>query len=174
MTVAPAREATSPLEQRLADPAVADALASLLDHAELVAVLLEGLDQLVARSEVIGDSVLAGVTEVREAIAGADLPLARDVDVPRIVETTTRLVQSDLLDPAAVDTISLLARGLVRGGDDFVADPVPVTGVLSLGKVLKDPDVRRALSYFATVAKAVGRELDGPAGSRAASGTSAG
>ena len=160
MTVAPALDAADPLEQRLADPAIASALASLLDHAELVAVLLEGLDQLVARSEVIGDSVLAGVTEVREALSGTDRPLVLDVDLPRIADTATRLVQSDLLDPTAVDTISLLARGLVRGGDDFAASPVPVTGVLSLGKVFKDPDVRRALSYFATVAKAVGRELE--------------
>jgi len=136
MTVTAVREGTSnELLERLQDPQVAQALVALLDRAELLAVLVEGLDQFVARSEEIG------------------------VDLPRIVDTATRLAGSDLVDPAAVDQISLLARGLVAGGEAFAERPVPVQGLLSLNRILRDPDVRRAVSFLATVAKSLGQEL---------------
>ena len=61
-----------------------------------------------------------------------------------------------------VASIRVLARGLVQGGEDAATRPVEVNGPLSLLKLLKDPDVNRAISYFATVARAIGRELDKP------------
>jgi uncharacterized protein YjgD (DUF1641 family) len=53
----------------------------------------------------------------------------------------------------------VLARGVGRGNAEFAASPVAVGGIFSLGKLLKDPDINRALSFAATVAKAVGQEL---------------
>ena len=53
------------LAEQLKDPAVVGSLLTLLDHADLLAVLVTGLDQLISRSEVIGDSVLGGIAELR-------------------------------------------------------------------------------------------------------------
>ncbi|HRK46199.1 MAG TPA: DUF1641 domain-containing protein [Nocardioides sp.] len=160
MTVTAVREGTSnELLERLQDPQVAQALVALLDRAELLAVLVEGLDQFVARSEEIGDAVITGVAELRETVAANSRLSEIEVDLPRIVDTATRLAGSDLVDPAAVDQISLLARGLVAGGEAFAERPVPVQGLLSLNRILRDPDVRRAVSFLATVAKSLGQEL---------------
>ncbi len=165
MTLAPAQETTgisaahAALSARLDDPTIAGALSSLLDRADLLAVLLDALDGFIGRSEVIGNSLADGFTELRSTMAGNENLQKAGADIPRILDTATRVVSSDLLDPAAVDRISVLARGLVRGGDKFDADPVSVGGPLSLLKLLKDPDINRAISYFATVAKAVGQEI---------------
>lgn len=184
MTLAPTREeaAQAALGARLHDPAVVSALVSILDHADLLAVLVEGVDGLVARSEVIGSSLLGGVTELREAVEGnttlreADIDLAALVDAAAILASVLpkaapgmaaavesgaidKLFSSGIVDDEAVDRVATLAQGLVEGGRKFTSDPVPIGGALSLLKLLKDPDINRALSYFATVAKAMGVEL---------------
>jgi Protein of unknown function (DUF1641) len=181
--VAPAQP--DALGERLADPRVANALASLLDHADLLAVLVEGLDQLVSRSEIIGDSLLENITDLRSTVENSPGIKDSGVGVQEITESAAslaavlpraapgmvaavesgaidRLLGSDLVSPEAVDQIAVLARGFARGKDDFANRPVEVGGLLSLPKLLKDPDVNRALSYFATVAKAVGQELAKP------------
>ena len=173
------------LQARLADPQVANALASLLDRAELLAVLVEGLDQFVARSEIIGDSLLANITDLRTTVenspglkdsgisfqevteSAASLAAVLPKAAPGMVAAVEsgaidRLLASDLVSPAAVDQVAVLARGFARGKDDFANRPVEIGGALSLMRLLKDPDVNRALSYFATVAKAVGQELANP------------
>ncbi|MEZ5093479.1 DUF1641 domain-containing protein [Nocardioides sp.] len=173
------------LADRLADPQVANALASLLDHADLLAILVEGLDQLVSRSEIIGDSLLANITDLRTTVENSPGLKGSGVGVQEVAESAAslaavlpkaapgmvaavesgaidRLLGSDLVSPEAVDQIAVLARGLARGKEDFANRPVEVGGLLALPKLLKDPDVNRALSYFATVAKAVGQELAKP------------
>lgn len=183
MTLSPDREdAHAALNARLTDPRVANSLASLLDHADLIAVLVEGLDQFVARSEIIGDSLLAGITELRSTLennpalkdSGVDLQAVTDAGVSlaavlpqaapgmvRAVESGAidRLLASDLVSPEAVGQVEILARGFARGQEQFDHRPVEIGGPLSLLRLLKDPDVNRAISYFATVAKAVGQEL---------------
>lgn len=188
MTLTPTREAAaqSAISARLDDPAVAAALLSLLDHAELVAVLLDGVDGFVARSETIGDSLMDGVSELRAKVrsstalqdAGVDLAAITDAGIslaavlPKaapgmvsVVETGAidKLFSSDVIGSDAVDQVATLARGLVAGGRAFNQQPVQVGGALSLLKLLKDPDINRALSYFATVAKAMGQQLAAPA-----------
>lgn len=186
MTVTPdPTTAQSALSARLNDPQVANSLASLLDHADLLALLVEGLDQLVARSEIIGDSLLSNITDLRSTVennpalkdsgvsmqelteSAASLAAVLPKAAPGMVSAVEsgaidRLLSSDLVSPAAVEQIAVLARGFVRGKDEFASRPVEVGGPLSLVKLLKDPDINRALSYFATVAKAVGRELGNP------------
>lgn len=170
MTLAPAPEipvgeapvpsaAQLALADKLNDPVVAGALTSLLDRADLIAVLIDSLDGFIARTEVIGNSLADGFTEMRTTVAGNESLQKVSADVPRILDTATRLVSSDLMDPAAVDRISVLARGLVRGGDTFERNPVEIGGALAMLKLLKDPDINRAISYFATVAKAMGQEI---------------
>lgn len=172
--------AAAAIAERLNDPLVAQSLASLLDHVELLSILVGGLDQLVSRSEVISQSMVEGVDDLRAMAAGnpGDAPVDFGAVVsagrqlagvlpkaaPGMVHAVESgaidtLLGSDLVSTEAVDQISLLARGLVKGGDRFAAQPVQIGGLLALGKLLKDPDINRALSYFATVAKSVGQEL---------------
>jgi hypothetical protein len=189
MTLAPSHEqsAQTSLAARLQDPAVVGALVSILDHADLLAVLVEGMDGLVARSEVIGNSLMGGVTELREAVDGNPTLRDADIDVPALIDAAAtlasvlpkaapgmaaavesgaidKLFSSGILDDEAVSRVATLAQGLVEGGRRFTDDPVPIGGALSLLKLLKDPDINRALSYFATVAKAMGAELAKPTG----------
>ncbi|TIC82614.1 DUF1641 domain-containing protein [Nocardioides sp. GY 10127] len=161
MTVAPPRPEgpAAILASRLDDPQVAASLATLLEHADLVAVLLEGLDGFLARSESIGASLMEAVVDARATVEGNELLGELQVDVPKVAGAAVRLINADLLTPEAVDQVSVLARGLVQGGEDYKAAPIEVGGPLSLLKLLKDPDVNRAISYFATVAKAIGREV---------------
>ncbi len=174
--------ALAALNQRLSDPQVVNSLASLLDHVDLLALLVEGLDQMVARSEVIGDSLVASITELRgssgAATSGVDLAaLVQSASqlaavLPQAAPGIVRLVESGTAEKViattevaaeGLDQIQLLAKGLVQGSEDFDNRPVAVNGVLSAAKLLKDPDIARALSFFATVAKAVGQELAAPA-----------
>jgi hypothetical protein len=183
MSVSPDPTTTqSALSERLADPQVANALASLLGHADLLALLVEGLDQFLARSEIIGDSLLSGIVELRSAVEGnaafkqsgvsvgeltdaaASLAAVLPRATPGIVAAVEsgavdKLLASGVVSAEALDQMELLARGLVRGTEDFSSRPVQVGGLLSIGRMLKDPDIARALSFFATVAKSVGQEL---------------
>lgn len=184
MTLTPTREeaAQAALTDRLNDPVVTAALTSLLDRAELIAVLLEGLDQFVARTEVIGDSLVDGISELRSAVgsnpamrdsgvdlqalaeAGTSLAAVLPRAVPGIVAAVDggvveKLVNSGVLDGPAVDQVALLGQGLARGSREFAEQPIAVGGALSVLRLLKDPDINRAISYFATVAKAIGQEL---------------
>ena len=74
-------------------------------------------------------------------------------------KSTIRLFASGILGAEAVDQVSVLAEGLVRGSRAYAVDPVPVGGLVSLAKLLKDPDISRALSFYATVTKSIGQQL---------------
>ncbi len=183
VTAAPA---TTPAEARLAerlqDPQVLGALTTLLDHADLLAVLVEGMDQFISRSEVIGNSLLAGIQELRDVaqpdpdsarpglaeIAGAGASLASVLPqaAPRLVAAVETGSLDKLLDTAevsaeAMDQMQMLARALIAGSKRFEHQPVEVSGPVSMVKALRDPDVSRAISFFITIAKSVGQELAG-------------
>lgn len=185
MSVTPMRPptATETLAARLEDPEVAAALTTLLDHADLLAVLVEGLSGMVARSETIGASVVDGVKELRETVdastAGQDLDLGAIASAavslaavlpkaaPGMVAAVDsgaidRVLGSGIVSPESVDQVATLAAGLANGSRTFGTDPVRVSGPLSLVRLLRDPDISRALSFFATVARAVGQELAKP------------
>ncbi len=193
MTLAPSRDEAvqAQLSQRLNDPVVAAALTSLLDRAELLAVLLQGLDEMVARSEVIGDNLAGSFNELRTTVQSNKALADSGVDLQALVEAATslaavlpraapgmvaavetgaidKLFASGVISTEAVDQVAVVATGLVRGSSAFATQPVHVGGALSLMRMLKDPDISRALSYFATVAKAIGQEL-GPDASAAPS-----
>ncbi|MDO5627065.1 MAG: DUF1641 domain-containing protein [Mobilicoccus sp.] len=173
----------SELAARLSDPKVAEALTTVLEHADLLAVLVEGLDGLLRRTELIGENV----TDVaREAVSMAvaqpyykdavNLPYTQIATslvevaavVPRAVPgllhfvnsgVIENVIDSDMVTPEAVDAVSVVARGMVRGTDRWRVAPLPVTGPVTLTRLLRDADIQRAISYAACVAKAVGQEL---------------
>lgn len=171
MAFAPSTDTTarSALEARLDDPEVAASLATLLDHADLLAVLVTGLDGFVARTEVIGDSLIDGITELKGvASSSADdsgLDLAGLLDAGRslaaaLPQLTPSIVAA--VESGAFEQVSRLTAGLAEGAKAYETSPVEVGGVFSLLKLLKDPDINRAISYGATIARSLGRELGKP------------
>lgn len=171
MTLAPSREASAQtaLQTRLDDPEVAASLATLLDHADLLAIMVEGLDGFVRRTEVIGESLVDSINELR--VSGDASPVARltgDLDVTALLAAATSLaevlpkVTPPLLaafEGGAPEELAKVGVGVAQGNADFGGQPVEIGGAFSLLKLIKDPDINRALSYFATIAKAIGREL---------------
>lgn len=160
MTMSPPRQAAGQelIAERLSDPKVAASLAILLDHADLLAVLVEGLDGFVARSEVIGDSLIASVGELRSTVLNNEV----GINVGQMIDSVSQVLASDLLKPESLEQLSVLARGMAKGGQQYESAPVAIGGLLSLGRLLKDPDIKRAISFGATLAKAVGQELGAP------------
>lgn len=161
------------LRQKLDDPGVAAALGELLDHADLLALLVSGLDGFIRRSETVSDSLVSGLGELRagsgitaDVIAGIDLAglAASLATLSRLLvgaaPALERLTHSDLIAPDAVDVVSLAGRALADGHARAERDQVSVTGVRALLRLLKDPDVGRAIGFLGEVAKSLGRELN--------------
>ena len=165
-----APDPTAALVARLSDPAVIRALTELLDHADLLAVLVTGLSGLVSRGDTIADNLAEGVGEWRTASSGT-LPSAGEaVELVRalsllsqplvaLVPAMERLLSSDLTGPGVVDVGSLAARAAVRGATEASATQARVSGLRALLRALKDDDVSRALGFVLAIARALGQEL---------------
>lgn len=173
-----APSAADELRARLDDPQVAESLNTLLDHADLLAVLLTGLDGLIRRGDTISDSLSAAVGEIKGPAAafGASLPGSADlksIDLAALAHTlaslTTalvdatptldRLLHSPLVDPAAADVLAELGQALVEGKAANEADPGGPKGIFGIWRVSKDQDVVRGLGFLVQVARAFGRQL---------------
>jgi hypothetical protein len=159
------------LAERLADPKVAASLNTLLDHVDLLAVLVTGLDALISRGDTIADSLADGVSELRAASQQPRMDAARmamtlqqvSALAPPLVEklpVLENLLGSDLADPRVIDVASTAARAIVQGADQAQATQTKITGVRALLRALKDPNVSRALGFVASIAKALGKELN--------------
>lgn len=132
------------LAQRLQDPQVVEALDTILAHADLLALLVEGASGLAERGETLTDTLVEGLRELRTTVEAT--PGAQDLDVQEIAQSGVklagalpratpgmlhfvdsgiidRLVDSEILGPAAVGEISRLSRGIARGAEDYRADP---------------------------------------------------
>jgi hypothetical protein len=133
MPVAQQPDPAQALAERLAEPRTAAAINTLLDHADLLALLVSGLDGLVSRGDTITDSLADGVSE---------------------------LLGSDLVDPKVIEIAALASRAVSTGAEQASRRDLRVTGVVGLVRALKDPDVSRALGFALSIAKALGRELD--------------
>jgi hypothetical protein len=167
------------LIQRLDDPQTASSLAVILDHADLLAVLISGLDGLLRRAEVIGDSLASGVAEVRELSASSNGQRPwPSVDVAALSDAVTRLsasvvdatpaleklLHSPLTDPQTVNVLAEVGEALVEGKRAAAEDPRGPKGVFALMRVTKDPDVSRGLGFMIQIARAFGRRLAPPSG----------
>lgn len=144
VSVMPAAQQPDPgqaLAQRLAEPRTAAAVNSLLDHADLLALLVSGLDGLLSRGDTITDSLADGAGELRAAVLEA-------------------LIGSDLADPKVIEISGLASRAVTAGAEQAARNDLRVTGVVGLARALRDPDVSRALGFALSIAKALGRELD--------------
>lgn len=173
--IAPAVEVPPALVEKLAEPGVAEALTSLLSHADLVAILVEGLDGLVGRGEEISDSLSEGISELHTAAGQSGSPLAAlglaDVDLAALARSLVSFASaapalSSAVNALPADDLAALAagtqpmiRGITRGNEAYASQPVAVGGALSALRLFKDPDINRTITYVATIAKAIGQEL---------------
>jgi hypothetical protein len=162
---------TAALAERLADPRVAASLNTLLDHADLLAILVTGLDALISRGDTITDSLAGGVRELRAAGEQTQTDAARMVTAlqqlsalaPPLLDklpVLENLLGSDLADPRVIDIASSASRAIVKGADQAQATQPKITGIRALLRALKDPDVSRALGFVMSIAKALGKELN--------------
>lgn len=179
VTLSPADQ----LRDRLDDPAVAASLNNLLDHADLLAILLTGLDGFVRRGDAISETLASAVGELRAGardFSGANLPSfdgvaseLRSVDLQALAASLSELasslvtatpalnkiLQSPLVDPRAVDVLGELGQALVEGKTAAAADPGGPKGLFGLWRVSKDKDVNRGLGFLVQVARAFGKRL---------------
>lgn len=182
-TGAPNTKLPPALVDRLADPRVADSLGALLDRLDVVVLLVDSIDGLLAHSETILDSAVESAEEARltldgavadagktpglanvknlnlrdTADAGAQLLLALPEMAPVLLRGFESGAISQLTSDALVEMLHLVSEGSTAGLND--PDPVRVKGALSLARAVKDPDVARALGFFLTIMRAIGRRL---------------
>lgn len=175
MTIEGQLIAPSPVDallSKLEEPRIVAALNDLLEHADLLAILVVGLNGLMRRGDEIGEAFAEAVGELRSATSGAPVPW-ESVDLPKLASSLTTLsgaiadaapaleilLRSDLTDPRVIRVISLLARALLRGAERAKTEPMKSSGVFALMRTLKDDDVSRGLGFLIQVARAFGREL---------------
>jgi hypothetical protein len=160
---------------RLEDPKIASSISLILDHADLLATLIVGLDGLIRRADTIGDSLASGVADARELAASAGgLGPWPKLDLAGLSDTVTRLsaalvdatpaidrlMHSSLTDPQTADILAEVGEALLEGKQAAAADPRGPKGIFALMKVTKDPDVSRGLGFMIHIARAFGRRLD--------------
>ncbi len=157
---------TERLLDRLEDPHTAAALHSLLDNAELLAVLVTGLDGLARKGEVVGDTLAEVLHEVRAAGRSTGLdPMTTSRQLSTLIPTLAaaspainRILDSPIVEPEPIDVLSETAVALVAGLRAAQANQTQV-GARGLYKATKDPDVRRGLGFLVEVARIFGREI---------------
>ncbi|MDY6995878.1 MAG: DUF1641 domain-containing protein [Actinomycetota bacterium] len=163
------------VRDRLDDPRVAAALNTLLDHADLLAVLVSGMDGFVRR----GDDITANLTSAWGELSGSSeqipaLAALRDVDLSQLsaslavlsgglVKATpaiNTLMNSSLTDPQGAEVVAALGDALVSARRSAPAAP---RGLRGLWKTLRgaanDPDVTRGVSYLVEVLRVFGRKV---------------
>lgn len=170
------------LVARLDDPRVASSISLILDHAELLATIIVGLDGMLRRADVIGDNLASGLAEVRELASNGQPPWP-SVDLAALSDTVTRLssavidaapaidrlMHSPLTDVKTADVLADLGEALLEGRQAAEADPRGPKGLFALMRVAKDPDVSRGLGFMIHIARAFGQQL-APSGTPPASG----
>ena len=157
------------LLDRLEDPRTAAALHTLLDNAELIAVLVAGLDGLARRGEVVGDTIAEVIEEVRAAVRASGLDQARTTRqlstiIPTLADASpaiNRILDSPIVEPEPIDVLSETAVALVRGLKSAQANDTRV-GLTGLLRATREPDVQRGLGFAVEVAREFGRVLADP------------
>jgi Protein of unknown function (DUF1641) len=164
------------LRDRLDDPQIASSLNSLLDHADLLAVLVTGVDGLLRRGDEIGESVTAAVDEIRESSLTGLIPgieSLKEVDLQALAGSLANLsgaligatpalntlLTSRLTDPQTAEVLAFLGQALAEGRAAADADPGGPKGAFGIWRATKDKDIARGLGFMIQVARAFGRRL---------------
>jgi hypothetical protein len=151
------------LRARLDDPAVAAALLTLLDNADVLALAVQSLDGLLRRADVIGNSVASGVGDLRvlaESVQFLVEPTRKlTEEAPQIADAATALLESGMLNREVVNLLGQFAAALLAGREAAQRNRTSVTGIRGTLGVLRDPEVGRGLGLLVEVARALGRDL---------------
>ncbi|HSN84411.1 MAG TPA: DUF1641 domain-containing protein [Polyangiales bacterium] len=141
----------SDVVERLTRP---EALAPLLAFVELTeqaqpafATITDIVDETMARAAADGMEIERLVESTKNAILRlAHLATAREVQA---------LLDSGMLDPAALSTLGLTARAVADASDQ----PAPRVGMLAAFRATRQPSVQRALGFLLKVAENLGESL---------------
>lgn len=162
------------LREKLDDPQVAASLDTLLEHADLLAILVTGLDGLVRRGDTLSDNLTSTIAEFTDGAKGAIPSVESMKDVvggfaqtlgPLFVTLVgaapaiNELLASRLTDPEATKVLVTLGDALVEGKAAADRDRNGPRGFFGILKAAKDPDVTRGLGFLLQVAKAFGSRL---------------
>jgi hypothetical protein len=168
------------VREKIDDPRVAASLNDLLEHADLLAILVTGLDGLLRRSDEIGDSLTSAMSEFTGSVGGAGLARSipgidslRSVDLAGLAESFTTLsdkvigatpaldalLSSRLTDPQVTEVLAQLGEALIEAKAAAASNPDGPRGFFGILKMARDPDVARGLGFFLQMVKAFGRQL---------------
>ncbi len=165
------------LRERLDDPEVAASLNNLLDHADLLAILVTGLDEMIRRGDEISESLASAVDELKGAAKPGAIPgleSLRSVDLQAVAASLASLsgalvnaapalntvLTSRLTDPEAAEVLAQLGQAVIDGKAAAKADPGGPKGVFGLWRLTRDKDIVRGMGFMIQVARAFGRRLD--------------
>jgi hypothetical protein len=151
------------LRARLDDPEVAAALLTLLDNAELLALVVQSLDGLLRRADVISDNVETGLADVRALAESARFliePTRKLAEkAPGLADAASALLDSGMLNREVVTLLGQFATALLAGNEAARRNRTTVSGLRGTLSVLRDPEVGRGLGLLVEVARALGRDL---------------
>jgi Protein of unknown function (DUF1641) len=168
MDLAPTREPVNAVLERLNDPAVAAAVVTLLDNADLLSTLVLGLAGFLERGDTIIDSVAASVSELKSTtltngskftvptpaeLAGLTAAMAKATPV------ITEVLHSEMVNSETVELLSMFSAAAAEGADRARETGATVIGVRGALKLFRDPEVARGLGFIAEIAKALGRRV---------------
>ncbi len=157
---------------RMNDPAVAASLITLLDNAELLSVLVSGLDGLFRRGDTIADSMADGLMEMRDLEGAPDASTVGELigNLGQLTRLTSSLaeaqpfidgvLESNMLRPEVVDLLSTAAEAAVDGAQRAEENKTVVKGAFGALRALKDPDVQRGMGFLIEVSRSLGRSLN--------------
>lgn len=168
--IASTRSPADVLRERLDDPNVAASLLNILDHADLLSVLVSGLHELVSRSDTIMESVSTSVGELTGASRAAS---ASDVKLPNADElrnlvaelshatpVLTKVLGTRMVNDQTIDFLSMASDSVVAGQTAAQSKKTSVRGIRGMLAVLKDRDVGRGLGLMVEIARALGQRLE--------------
>ena len=153
--------------ERLNDPGVAASLVTLLDNAELLSTLVLGLAGFVERSETVMDSLADSVHEFKAIkFSSGDDGMPTLADARRIAgqlgqaaPVLEQVLQSPMTRPETISLLSLLSESAVEGSTNAQSNPARLTGIRSLAKAIRDPEVLKGLGVLIEISKSLGRRL---------------
>ena len=157
---------------RLNDPAVAASIITLLDNAELLSVLVTGLDGLFRRGDTIADSMADGLNEMRDLEGAPDASAVGELigNLGQLTRLTASLaeaqpfidgiLESEMLRPEVVQLLSTAADAAGEGANRAEENKTVVKGAFGALKALKDPDVQRGMGFLVEISRALGRSLN--------------
>lgn len=153
--------------ERLNDPAVAAALVTLLDNAELLSTLVLGLSGFVERGDMIMDAVAEGVQDFKKA-GGAkpsgDMPSLTELgsvagQLASSAPALEGVLNSSMVEPETIALLSQFSEAATEGAANARANNTRVEGIRSAVKTLKDPEVQRGLGLLVEIARSLGRRM---------------